>query len=83
MLRLAEGLHCREGPRPANAPREDHRIPEGNSIQTMQLDGRYHIAFHKANHSGTREQLNLLLRRLRIDAQFPGGSGKVLLQNLN
>ncbi len=49
----------------------------------MQLDGRYHIAFHKANHSGTREQLNLLLRRLRIDAQFPGGSGKVLLQNLN
>ena len=26
----------------------DHRIPKGNSIQPMQLDGRYHI-FHKAN----------------------------------
>jgi len=49
----------------------------------MQLNGRYHIAFHKANHSGTREQLNLLLRRFRIDAQFPGGRGKVFLQYLN
>jgi hypothetical protein len=61
----------------------DHRIPKGNSIQPVHLDGRYHIAFHKSNDSGAREQLNLLLRRFRINAQFPGRRGKVLLQDLN
>ena len=61
----------------------DHRIPEGDSIQSMQVDDRYHITFHKADHSGMREQLNPLLRRFRIDAQFPGCRGKVFLQNLN
>jgi hypothetical protein len=69
----------------ARQPRRvnDHRIPEGNSIQPVQFNGRDHIPFHEANHSGTREQLNLLLRRFRIDDQFPGCRGIVFLQDLN
>jgi len=52
-------------------------------MQPVQFDGCDHIVFHEANDTGTREQLNLPLRRFRIDAQFPGCRGKVLLQDLN
>ena len=52
-------------------------------MQPMQFDGRDHIGFHEADDPGTRKQLDLALRRFRIDSQFPGCRGKVLLQDLN
>jgi len=60
----------------------DHRIPGGNSIQPMRLNGRDNIVLHKANDSGTLKHLHLLLRRFRINPQFPGCSRKVLLKDL-
>jgi hypothetical protein len=33
----------------------DHRIPEGNSIQPVQFNGCDYIVFHEANDSGARE----------------------------
>jgi hypothetical protein len=50
---------------------DGHRVPKRNSIQPMQFDGCYRIAFDEANDSGAREQLNLLLCRFGINAWFP------------
>ena len=60
----------------------DHRVPKRDFGQTVDLNRSDHIVFREANHSATRQNLDLPLRNLGRDAQLASGRGIVLLQYL-
>jgi hypothetical protein len=58
-------------------------IPEGETVQPMNVDGREDVPDRRLNDVKPGEELNPLLGQSRFELEFSCGGEKVFLKNLN